>query len=169
MKKVIPCVLIGVLLICVFFLGKSHGGTYITTTAIEVTIPEENAEQSLRISATMDKNEGFNVISLEQGNYQEISYLNLINVSIEIDGTTMQLEDALQEGFTSVDELIASARKDAANGLCGESSKSKNGLTEFKYHYPDFTIRYIPSRSSRKADTHLPLLPRRCWASSVRQ
>lgn len=143
MKKVIPCVLICIFLICVFFLGKSLGSAENTTAGIEVAIPEESAEQSLRISANIDKNEGFKVISLEQGNYQEISYLNLINVSIEIDGTTMQLEDALLEGFTSVDELIAHARKDAANGLCGESSKSENGLTEFKYHYPEFTIRYI--------------------------
>lgn len=143
MRKVIPCVLIGVLLICVFFLGKSQGSSENTTTAIEVTIPEENAEQSLRISASIDKNEGFNVISLEQGNYKEMSYLNLKNVTIDIDGTIMNLEDAVLKGYTSVDELIANARKDAANGHCGESSKSKNGLTEFKYHYPEFTIRYI--------------------------
>ena len=143
MRKVIPCVLIGVLLICVFFLGKSQGSSENTTTEIEVTIPEENAEQSLRISASIDKNEGFNVISLEQGNYKEMSYLNLKNVTIDIDGTIMNLEDAVLKGYTSVDELIANARKDAANGHCGESSKSKNGLTEFKYHYPEFTIRYI--------------------------
>ena len=143
MKKVIPCVLICILLICVFFLGKNLGSVENTTAVIESKTTEESAEQSLRISVDIDKNEGFSVISLEQGNYKEISYLNLKNVTIEIDGTTMQLEDALQEGFTSVDELIASARKDAANGLCGESSKSKNGLTEFKFHYPDFTIRYI--------------------------
>ena len=87
MKKVIPCVLICIFLICVFFLGKSLGSAENTTAGIEVAIPEESAEQSLRISANIDKNEGFNVISLEQGNYHEISYLNLINVSIEIDGT----------------------------------------------------------------------------------
>ena len=146
MKKVIPCVLICIFLICVFFLGKNLGSVENTTAVIESKTTEESAEQSLRISVDIDKNEGFSVISLEQGNYKEISYLNLKNVTIEIDGTTMQLEDALLEGFTSVDELIAHARKDAANGLCGESSKSENGLTEFKYHYPEFTIRYIYDR-----------------------
>ena len=54
MKKVIPCVLICIFLICVFFLGKSLGSAENTTAGIEVAIPEESAEQSLRISANID-------------------------------------------------------------------------------------------------------------------
>lgn len=131
MKKII-----GIILICIL-LGS------INTAAAEAAIPEGPAQRNLRISFTPAYHSGFTTIPLEQGNFKSITYLDIENVTIDIDGTSMKLEDALREGRTSVDELIADARQDASLGLCHEVAESKNGLTEFTYHYGEFNLRYI--------------------------
>ncbi len=132
MKKII-----GIFLICILL------GSIKNTAAAQAAIPEELAERNLRISFTPAYHSGFTTIPLEQGNFKSIAYLDIENVTIDIDGTSMKLEDALREGYTSVDELIADARQDASQGLCHEAAESKNGLTEFTYHYGEFTLRYI--------------------------
>ena len=142
MKKVIDGVLICILMISMFFLGKNNSSMEGATPLTEVGIAGDTAEQNMRISAITDKNADFTIIPLEQGNFQEITYLDVNNVTINIDGTNMKLEDALLKGYVSVDEIIASARKDTHNGLCTEVAKSKNGLTEFRYHYQEFTLCY---------------------------
>jgi len=131
MKKII-----GVILICLL-LGA------VNTAAAQAAIPEEPAQRNLRISFTPAYHSGFTTIPLEQGNFRSIAYLDVENVTIDIDGTVMKLEDALREGRTSVEELIADARQDASQGLCHEAAVSKNGLTEFTYHYGEFNLRYI--------------------------
>lgn len=142
MKKLTGIVLICVLLISVFFAGKRLGSMEGTAPVAE-GIPEAPAERNLRISVTPDHNAGFTAIPLEQSNYRSIAYLAVNDVTIEIDGTAMKLEDALLEGYISVDEMIAYARKDAGMGFCREGAASKNGLTEFTYRYGDFNLRYI--------------------------
>lgn len=109
----------------------------------DATLPEESTDRNLRISITSRVNAGFTTIPLEQGNYKSIQYLGVDNVTIDIDGAAMQLEDALQNGYISVDEMIAYARQNAALGLCRETAKSENGLTEFTFRYPEFYLRYI--------------------------
>lgn len=140
MKRVIGGVLICILLISVFFVYKSFSST---SPVAEVSMLEETVERNLRISAVTDKNADFKIIPIEQGNYKKITYLDVNNVTINIGGTRMRLEDALLKGFVSIDEIIAAARKDAKDGLCGEVAMSKNGLTEFRYYYQEFTLRYI--------------------------
>lgn len=143
MKKIIGIVLICFLLIGVFFMGKRFGSMDASAPAAETTLPEAPSERNLRISVTDDLDGGFTTIPLTQGNYREITYLNVTNVTIDIAGTTMKLEDALQEGYISVDELIAYARKDASLGVCQEAAKTKNGLTEYTYYYEDFDLRCV--------------------------
>lgn len=143
MKKMIVCALICFLLIAMFFIGKSVGSMESADPAIEATLPVESTDRNLRISVTPRTNAGFTAIPLEQGNYKNIQYLGVENVIIDIDGIAMRLEDALQNGHISVDEMIAYARQDAALGLCRETAKSENGLTEFTFRYPEFRLRYI--------------------------
>lgn len=143
MKRVIGIVLICVLLIGVFFAGQRIGSMDSSAPETEATIPEEPSERNLRISVTDDLDGGYTTIPLEQGNYKDITYLRVTNVTIDISGTIMKLEDALQEGYISVDELIAYARQDASLGFCREAAKTKNGLTEFTYYYGDFDLRYV--------------------------
>lgn len=133
MKKILGLTLVCAALIGVLFPGAKAEGA------------EEVDQRHLRISATVDAEAGFTNIPLEQGNYKELSLLNLENVTIDLDGNAMKLGDALREGRITPDQLVVWARLDACEGLCNEVAKSKNGLTEFTYRYPQFgyTLRSI--------------------------
>ena len=134
--------IIGIVLACLLLIGVFVGGTCLGYYGR--TTPKANqAEQNLMISVTNDWKGGFTTIPLEQGKFSHISWLNLDNVTIEIDGVPMKLEEAIQKGYTSVDQMIADARKDADLGICNEVAKSKNGLAEFFYFYPEFNLHYV--------------------------
>lgn len=143
MKRIIGIVLICVLLIGAFFMGEHLGSMDSSAPVEKAGIPEEPSERNLRISVTDDPDGSFTTIPLKQGNYRDITYLCVTNVTIDIAGTTMKLEDALQEGYISVDELIAYARQDASQGFCREVATTKNGLTAFTYYYGDFDLRHV--------------------------
>lgn len=67
-----------------------------------------------------------------------IRYEYTTNVTIDIDGTTMKLEDSIRDGFITPAQLFSYPRLDAENGFCTESTRvGKNGLTAFVYTYPD--------------------------------
>lgn len=137
MKRVI-----GIVLACMLLIGVFVGGTCLGYYGR--TTPKANqAERNLMISVTNDWKGGFTTIPLEHGKYRQIKWLNLDNVTIQIDGVNRKLEDAIQAGYTSVDQIIADARKDAGLGICHEVAKSKNGLTEFFYFYPEFNLHYV--------------------------
>ena len=86
---------------------------------------------------------GWTHIPLNNGYYTGLDLLNLSSVTIEINEKTLPLEEALQGGYITIDEIIARARLDASQGVCNEVAKSKNGLTRFYYHYSDFSIWYV--------------------------
>ncbi len=136
MKKAIGILLVCLLVLSAFFLGRSLGSG---ETAAEDGLSKRN----LRLSATTDRNEPDKVIPLEQGNFPEAHYWSVKDVTVQLDGTRMPLEDALREGLVTVDDVIASAREDAAVGRCKESSQSKNGLAVFRYHYPAFNLQSL--------------------------
>lgn len=127
----------GILLVCAALMGVLFPGARAEGS--------EADQRHLRISATVNADAGFTNIPLEQGNYKELSLLNLENVTIDLDGAALTLEDALREGRVTPEQLVAWARLDASEGLCNEVAKSKNGLTEFTYRYPKFgyTLRSI--------------------------
>ena len=136
MKKAIGILLVCLLVLSAFFLGRSLGSG---ETAAEDGLSKRN----LRLSATTDRNEPDKVIPLAQGNFPEAHYWSVKDVTVQLDGTRMPLEDALCEGLVTVDDVIASAREDAAVGRCKESSQSKNGLAVFRYHYPAFNLQSL--------------------------
>lgn len=136
MKKAIGILLVCLLVLSAFFLGRSLG---LGETAAEDGLSKRN----LRLSATTDRNEPDKVIPLAQGNFPEAHYWSVKDVTVQLDGTRMPLEDALCEGLVTVDDVIASAREDAAVGRCKESSQSKNGLAVFRYHYPAFNLQSL--------------------------
>ena len=136
MKKAIGILLVCLLVLSAFFLGRSLGSA---ETATEDGLSKRN----LRLSATTDRNEPDKVIPLELGNFPEAHYWSVKDVTVQLDGTRMPLEDALREGLVTVDDVIASAREDAASGRCKESSQSKNGLAVFRYHYPAFNLQSL--------------------------
>ena len=75
--------------------------------------------------------------------FKEVTLWDIADITIDIDGTTRKLADALQDGSVTVDRLIADARQDADQGYCREKATSKNGLTEFTYYYGDFRLHYV--------------------------
>lgn len=80
------------------------------------------------------------ISSEDLGRYLErgILYEGVTNVTIDIDGTSMNLETAIRDGFITPAQLFAYPRLDAENGFCTESTRvGKTGLTAFIYTYPD--------------------------------
>lgn len=136
MKKAIGILLVCLLVLSAFFLGRSLGSAE--------TAPEDGlSKRNLRLSATTNRNEPDKVIPLAQGNFPEAHYWSVKDVTVQLDGTRVPLEDALREGLVTVDDVIASAREDAAVGRCKESSQSQNGLAVFRYHYPAFNLQSL--------------------------
>lgn len=67
-----------------------------------------------------------------------ILYEGVTNVTIDIDGTSMKLEDAIRDGYITPAQLFAYARLDAERGFCTESFRvGRTSLTAFVYTYPD--------------------------------
>lgn len=66
--------------------------------------------------------------------------IGLTDVTIDLGGNVMDLGNALREGKTSLSEISFLAQSDSQSGFCTEGWKSKNGLAEFRYSYPDFDL-----------------------------
>ena len=126
MKNVFACISLCILLIFACFLGTA-----------EATVPEK---ASLHITVTPEYGSGCTKIPLPQSKFKEVTLWDIADITIDIDGTTRKLADALQDGSVTVDRLIADARQDADQGYCHEKAVSKNGLTEFTYYYGDFRL-----------------------------
>lgn len=72
-----------------------------------------------------------------------LTYLNVSNVSIDVDGKCLNLEDAIRDEIISVDEIVAYARLDHRNGFCKEETQTDHSLTSFIYRYPKFDLRVV--------------------------
>lgn len=100
------------------------------------------SQRMLRISAAVDQDSS-DVIYAEElgGNFDHnIIYSQVKDVMIEINGESMKFEDAIRDGKISTAEIFFYARTDAANGLCVERGKSRHGLSNFVYTYPEFDL-----------------------------
>lgn len=69
-----------------------------------------------------------------------LSYDLVENVTVEVQGERMSLEEAVSGGKITVDEILADVRRDAAAGICRESTQTVNGLTRFEYAYPELEL-----------------------------
>lgn len=129
MKNVFACISLCILLIFACFLGTAAG-----------TVPEQ---ASLHITVTPEYGSGCTKIPLPQSKFKEVTLWDIADITIDIDGTTRKLADALQDGSVTVDQLIAAARQDAVLGFCREGVTSENGLAEFTYYYGDYRLHYV--------------------------
>lgn len=129
MKNVFVRISLCILLTFACFLGTAAG-----------TVPEK---ASLYITVIPEYGSGCTKIPLPQSKFKEVTLWDIADITIDIDGTTRKLADALQDGSVTVDRLIADARQDADQGYCREKATSKNGLTEFTYYYGDFRLHYV--------------------------
>lgn len=128
---------------CYALLGCEY---HINHSSVNSTHPSgQLGRQRLNISTIYDSSIHFTTFTPDDlgGNYPEdITYIDLTDVTIEIDGTEYPLDAAIRDGHTTVDQIIADARFDAKNGFCKELYESENGLTRFVYQYPDFELEY---------------------------
>ena len=139
MKKALGMILAAILLLSAFMLGTTVFADD-DAAGIRATPPEKLAGRNLKISVLNYTFDGAETIPLNGGNYASVTLYDLADVTIDLGGKTVALRDALVENRISGDELVALARLDAAQGVCNETAKSKNGLTEFTYHYPEFSL-----------------------------
>lgn len=142
MKKAFGTITVILLLLVTLSLGATVFAAD-DDTGIKATPPEKLAGRNLKISVLNYTFDGGETIALNGGNYASVTLYNLADVTIDLGGETLALRDALEKNKISGDELVALARLDAAQGVCNETAKSKNGLTEFTYHYPEFSLHYV--------------------------
>lgn len=121
------------------------GCTSANAASESVPTAADAMEQNLYLEVTVGTLSDYTAVPLELPGESctEIVYRGLNEVTIDIDGTSMNLEDAIREKYISIDQIISAARMDAANGFCEEIAKSHNSLTKFVYRYPEYELVYI--------------------------
>ena len=101
----------------------------------------------LRLSVSFDKGADYVEYTSDElgGNFSEnlIYNFNIASVTIDIDGQSMPLNEALRDGFITEEEIFCDARLDAREGFCEETYESLNGLTNFTFAYPDYNLRLL--------------------------
>lgn len=100
----------------------------------------------LRIDLEVDENAPYAEFTPEDlGGKAEmpLTYNGVTNVSVEVEGEVMHLEDAIREGKITLEEILAYARIDHRNGLCQERTQTSHSLTTFIYRYPKFDLRVV--------------------------
>lgn len=142
MKKLCSLFLLS-LALAVLFMGCSQSTSPSVT---ESSGAEEAVEPILNISVVSDLSVTGERFSKEDlnGNFTHgLSYHNVTDVTIELDGAVLALEEAFQTGALTEEEIFTFARQDAKQGFCVEEFKSRNGLTHFTYRYPNYNLRLI--------------------------
>ena len=135
MKKVIGVLLVCLLVLSAFFLGKNVG------SASEASA----SGQKLKFTVVPTEEIGFIKIPDEKTGDEtaELVYQNLSEVKITLNGKTESLEDAIRTGKISGAEIFAYARMDAEAGYCKEGYTSEQGLTRFVYTYPECALEVV--------------------------
>lgn len=119
-----------VLLALVLSLGAGFLGGYLMG---------KPGETDLHLQVIPEKGAGFRNISSEElgGNYEGITYVDVAEATITLDGETMLLEHAIRDGLVTVEEIIAQAQKDVRNKKCTLKYDTDMGVAEFRYSYRD--------------------------------
>lgn len=130
--------------LCLCLTGCAQSDAAVPTGSAVPSEPESSP--SLTIHADHNPDSGLTTIPAEEcGGYfiNGLNYRYLTNVTIEINGETVKLEDALKQGITSMEEIFACARRDAEAGFCEAAYESSHGLTHFTFYYPDYNLRIV--------------------------
>ena len=108
------------------------------------TEPEELQQELPYLRLTVQLDEGseprYLVNEFSEEAFTTVYIRDVGQVDIEINGETMQLEDALEQQRISVAEISVFARLDAQKGFCQETYETDKGLTNFIYNYGDYEV-----------------------------
>ena len=78
------------------------------------------------------------------GNFlHNMQYRQVKDVMISLDKETLPLEDALKQGKLTEEDILYFARQDARTGFCKTEAVSLRGVTNFYFHYPEYSIKII--------------------------
>ncbi len=72
-----------------------------------------------------------------------MQYRQVKDVMISLDRETLPLEDALKQGKLTEEDILYFARQDARTGFCKTEAVSPRGVTNFYFHYPEYSIKII--------------------------
>ena len=135
--------IIGLTLAAVLLLGIGFAIGRNDETKTVLVAPTESTAPRLIISAVHADSE-YTSEKIQQTNdgTSDLDFccIGLTDVTIDLGGNVMDLGNALREGKTSLSEISFLAQSDSQSGFCTEGWKSKNGLAEFRYSYPDFDL-----------------------------
>lgn len=125
------------ILVCAACIGCSDLVNTEENTEVAVSFPDG---QRLRLDISIGPKKGF--ISSDKENYIEncISYTDITDMFIEIEGQKIELRDAIEQDIITPDELEAYAKVDAKRGFCIMEYVSKNGFAQYMYRYEKFTL-----------------------------
>lgn len=104
------------------------------------------SERRLLISAVEDHSADYSIIATGIADEKfkgDISINNLRDITISIDGTAIELDNAIRKGYITPEEIVAYASIDAREGICNLETDSENGLAKFVYCYPEFDLSVI--------------------------
>ena len=143
--SIISLILAAVLLLCA---GCANEKSLAPATVSTTQTPTEPASMGhLRLSVSFDDDADYVEYTSDElgGNFSEklIYNFNITSVTIDIDGQSMPLNEALRDGFITEEEIFCDARLDAREGFCEETCESLNGLTNFTFAYPDYNLRLL--------------------------
>ena len=143
--SIIGLILAAVLLLCTGCTNEKAPDAASATPAPTETEPASMGH--LHLSVSFDKGADYVEYTSDElgGNFSEklIYNFNITSVTIDIDGQSMPLNEALRDGFITEEEIFCNARLDAREGFCGETYESLNGLTNFTFAYPDYNLRLL--------------------------
>ena len=78
------------------------------------------------------------------GNFlHNMQYRQVKDVMISLDKENLPLEDALKQGKLTEEDILYFARQDARTGFCKTEAVSLRGVTNFYFHYPEYSIKII--------------------------
>lgn len=78
------------------------------------------------------------------GNFlHNMQYRQVKDVMVSLDKETLPLEDALKQGKLTEEDILYFARQDARTGFCKTEAVSLRGVTNFYFHYPEYSIKII--------------------------
>lgn len=141
MKKYRFLILISVVL---SFLGCTCTSTTNDNQAIHSSeMGSISAKQKLNLTVSVGEETPFHLFSpADLGNAYEytLEYYELNEVFITQNSKAVPLEQAVQNGEITIEELIAYTQIDARNGICTAASETELGLTMYSYEYPNYKV-----------------------------
>lgn len=141
MKKI--CFPLFVLAAVLLFTGCARSQTVPQTTTEPVQTEEQARYLTLSVQQDKEASQYFRPEELG-GNFQHgMQYRRVKDVTITMDGETIPLETALAKGEITEEDIFYYARKDARNGICKTEAKSLRGVSNFYFHYPEYSLKII--------------------------